>query len=105
MVVTEPGGDFALQEGDVPQPGSGQALVRVRACGVCHSDMFAKEGSYRGGTHPLVPGHEIAGEIAALGDDVKGGEVGQRARTSSCRRSPCQTPWAPCSAACARAAG
>ena len=51
--------------------------MRVHACGVCHSDSFAKEGGYPGVSHPLVPGHEIAGEIA-LGDHANGWEVGQR---------------------------
>jgi D-arabinose 1-dehydrogenase-like Zn-dependent alcohol dehydrogenase len=78
MVVREPGGDFELEERAVPQPGFGEAVVRVHACGVCHSDMFAKEGAYPGVTFPVVPGHEIAGEIAALGEGVRGWEVGQR---------------------------
>ncbi len=78
IVVNEPGGDFVLEEREVPSPGPGDALVKVHACGVCHSDSFAKEGGYPGMSHPLIPGHEIAGEIAELGDDVKGWEVGQR---------------------------
>ena len=78
MVVQEAGGDFVLEERPVPEPGFGEALVRVHACGVCHSDMFAKEGAYPGVSHPVVPGHEIAGEVAALGDGVQGWEVGQR---------------------------
>jgi D-arabinose 1-dehydrogenase-like Zn-dependent alcohol dehydrogenase len=52
--------------------------VRVHACGVCHSDSYAKEGAFPGVTYPLVPGHEIAGAIEALGEDVRGWEVGQR---------------------------
>jgi alcohol dehydrogenase/propanol-preferring alcohol dehydrogenase len=76
--VSEPGGDFELVEREVPQPGFGEALIRVHACGVCHSDMFAKEGGYPGVTHPLVPGHEIAGVIEALGDGVHGWELGER---------------------------
>jgi alcohol dehydrogenase/propanol-preferring alcohol dehydrogenase len=76
--VSKPGGDFELVEREVPQPGFGEALVRVHACGVCHSDMFAKEGGYPGVTHPLVPGHEIAGAIESLGEGVQGWEVGQR---------------------------
>ena len=76
--VSKPGGDFELVEREVPTPGPGEALVRVHACGVCHSDVFAKEGGYPGVSHPLVPGHEIAGEIAALGDGIEGWEVGQR---------------------------
>jgi D-arabinose 1-dehydrogenase-like Zn-dependent alcohol dehydrogenase len=53
-------------------------LVRVQACGICHSDSYAKEGVFPGTSYPLVPGHEIAGVIAALGEDVRGWEVGQR---------------------------
>jgi alcohol dehydrogenase/propanol-preferring alcohol dehydrogenase len=78
MQVSEPGGDFELVERDVPQPGRGEALVRVHACGVCHSDMFAKEGGFPGVSHPVVPGHEIAGVIEALGEGVQGWEKGQR---------------------------
>jgi D-arabinose 1-dehydrogenase-like Zn-dependent alcohol dehydrogenase len=78
MVVNEAGGDFVLEQRDVPTPGPDEALVKVHACGVCHSDSFAKDGGYPGVTHPLIPGHEIAGEIAELGDSVEGWEVGQR---------------------------
>ena len=77
MVIKEQGGDFILEERDVPQPGDGEVLVRVHACGVCHSDVFAKDG-YPGVSWPVVPGHEIAGEIAALGEHVHGWAVGQR---------------------------
>lgn len=52
--------------------------MRVQACGVCHSDSFAKEGGFPGTSYPLVPGHEIAGTIDALGEDVEGWQVGQR---------------------------
>jgi D-arabinose 1-dehydrogenase-like Zn-dependent alcohol dehydrogenase len=78
IVVNEPGGDFVLEEREVPSPGPGEALVKVHACGVCHSDSFAKLGGYPGMSHPLIPGHEIAGEIAELGDHVDGWQVGQR---------------------------
>jgi D-arabinose 1-dehydrogenase-like Zn-dependent alcohol dehydrogenase len=78
MVVKEAGGDFVLEERDVPQPGAGEARVRVHACGVCHSDVFAKQGAYPGVTFPVVPGHEIAGVVDALGEGVQGWEVGQR---------------------------
>jgi alcohol dehydrogenase/propanol-preferring alcohol dehydrogenase len=76
--VSEAGGEFELVEREIPEPGFGEALVRVHACGVCHSDVFAKEGGFPGVTHPLVPGHEIAGRIAWLGDGVHGWSVGQR---------------------------
>lgn len=78
VVVKEAGADFELEEREVPRPGFDQALVRVHACGVCHSDVLAKEGGYPGVSYPLVPGHEIAGVIEALGEGVKGWEVGQR---------------------------
>jgi D-arabinose 1-dehydrogenase-like Zn-dependent alcohol dehydrogenase len=75
--VSEQGGPFELVEREVPTAGADEALVRVHACGICHSDSFAKTG-YPGVTWPLVPGHEIAGEVAALGEGVKGWQVGQR---------------------------
>jgi D-arabinose 1-dehydrogenase-like Zn-dependent alcohol dehydrogenase len=78
VVVSEPGADFELVEREIPEPGPEDALVRVHACGVCHSDSMAKEGLYPGIPYPLIPGHEMAGEIAALGDRVKGWTVGQR---------------------------
>jgi D-arabinose 1-dehydrogenase-like Zn-dependent alcohol dehydrogenase len=77
MVFQEQGGDLVLEERDVPTPGFGEVLVRVHACGVCHSDSFARDG-YPGTSWPVVPGHEIAGEIAELGEHVHGWEVGQR---------------------------
>ncbi len=76
--VSEPGGDFELVEGDVPEPGFGEALVRVHACGVCRSDSLVKEGGFPGVSYPAVPGHEIAGVIESLGEGVHGWRVGQR---------------------------
>ncbi len=76
--VSEAGGAFELIEREVPEPGFDQALVRVHACGICHSDVLAKEGGFPGVSHPLVPGHEIAGVIEALGVGVRGWEAGQR---------------------------
>jgi alcohol dehydrogenase/propanol-preferring alcohol dehydrogenase len=79
MQVGQKGGPFELVEREVPSPGRGEVLVRVHACGVCHSDMMAVEGVSPGVTFPIVPGHEIAGEIAAVGEDVRPWQVGQRA--------------------------
>jgi alcohol dehydrogenase/propanol-preferring alcohol dehydrogenase len=76
--VGEQGAPFELVEREIPRPGRGEALVRVHACGICHSDMFGKEGGFPGISWPHVPGHEIAGEVAELGEDVQGWEVGQR---------------------------
>ncbi|HKM64332.1 MAG TPA: alcohol dehydrogenase [Acidisphaera sp.] len=76
--IRRPGGDFELVERDMPQPKPGEVRVRVQACGVCHSDSFAKEGAFPGVPYPIVPGHEIAGVIDALGEGVTGWSVGQR---------------------------
>jgi D-arabinose 1-dehydrogenase-like Zn-dependent alcohol dehydrogenase len=78
MQINEPGGDFELVHREIPVPGRGQVVVRVQACGVCHSDSFAKEGGYPGTTYPVIPGHEIAGVVHAIGDGVVPWEVGQR---------------------------
>jgi D-arabinose 1-dehydrogenase-like Zn-dependent alcohol dehydrogenase len=76
--VSSPGGDFELVEREVPEPRRGEVLVRVQACGLCHSDSLAKEGHFPGVPYPIVPGHEIAGVIASVGEDVHGWEPGRR---------------------------
>ncbi|MFO7957282.1 MAG: alcohol dehydrogenase catalytic domain-containing protein [Candidatus Brocadiia bacterium] len=68
-----------IAEIPVPEPGPGQVLIRVRAVGVCGSDVSIFRGNFQAETRlPYVLGHEFAGEIAALGADVKDLEVGQR---------------------------
>jgi propanol-preferring alcohol dehydrogenase len=52
-----------LEERPVPEPSDGQVLVRVLACGVCHSDLHVVEGYFSGSPLPLVLGHEVAGEL------------------------------------------
>jgi D-arabinose 1-dehydrogenase-like Zn-dependent alcohol dehydrogenase len=76
--VSSPGGEFELVEREVAEPGRGEVLVRVHACGLCHSDALAKEGGFPGVPYPIVPGHEIAGVIASVGEDVHVWEAGQR---------------------------
>src|SRR5579862_3292430 len=72
-------GAFQIVEREIPEPGAGSVRIKVQACGICHSDEYAKEGSRPGITYPRVPGHEIAGAIDAVGPGVLGWEVGQRA--------------------------
>jgi D-arabinose 1-dehydrogenase-like Zn-dependent alcohol dehydrogenase len=67
---TKAGGDFDIVELEIPQPGRGQVRIRVQACGVCHSEVFVKEGGWPGLEYPRVPGHEIAGVIDAVGSGV-----------------------------------
>ena len=76
--VANKGGPFELVEREVPEPKRDQVRVRVQACGVCHSDVIAKEGLFPGMPYPLVPGHEVAGIIDAVGPDVVGWSVGTR---------------------------
>ncbi len=72
-------GEFQLVEREIPEPGAGFVRIKVQACGICHSDEYAKEGSRPGITYPRIPGHEVAGVIDAVGAGVRGWEVGQRA--------------------------
>ena len=72
------GGPFELVERPTPEPGEGEVRIKVQACGVCHSDASAKEGSFPGVRYPIVPGHEVAGVIDAVGLGVEGWSVGQR---------------------------
>ncbi len=76
--VAKRNGPLELVERPVPEPGRGEVRVRVEACGICHSDSFAVEGTFPGITYPRVPGHEIAGRIDALGPEVVGWKPGQR---------------------------
>jgi D-arabinose 1-dehydrogenase-like Zn-dependent alcohol dehydrogenase len=76
--VARPGGPLELVERNIPEPGLGQVRMRVEACGVCHSDVFAKEGTFPGVRFPIVPGHEVAGIIDAVGASVVPWEVGDR---------------------------
>jgi D-arabinose 1-dehydrogenase-like Zn-dependent alcohol dehydrogenase len=76
--VPEQGATLELVEREAPRPGRGQALVRVQACGICHSDVMSQHGGFPGMSWPRIPGHEIAGVIEELGDGVEGWETGQR---------------------------
>ena len=76
--VPKPGADFQIVERDIPKPGVGQVRIKVQACGVCHSDVFTKEGLWPGIQYPRVPGHEVVGVIDEVGAGVSGWTKGQR---------------------------
>ena len=76
--VTKPNGPFEIVDRDIPEPDKKQVLIKVQACGVCHSDSFTKEGSFPGIQYPRVPGHEIAGIIDKVGNDVTQWKPGER---------------------------
>ncbi len=62
-----------------PEPGLGQILLAVQACGVCRTDLHVADGDLPNPKLPLVPGHEIVGTVAGLGADVRGWALGERA--------------------------
>jgi len=76
--IPKAGADFQIVEREVPHPDTGQVRIKVQACGVCHSDMFTKEGAWPGIQYPRVPGHEVAGIIDEVGAGVTEWEKGQR---------------------------
>jgi propanol-preferring alcohol dehydrogenase len=86
------GQPLALEDVPAPQPAPGEVLIRVEACGVCHSDLHIVEGDqprFRAGTKPrLVPGHEVVGKVEAVGPGVTEHRVGDRVgvawRAGSC---------------------
>jgi D-arabinose 1-dehydrogenase-like Zn-dependent alcohol dehydrogenase len=78
VLVPKAGADFEIVEREIPQPGAGHVRIRVQACGVCHSDMFTKEGAWPGIIYPRVPGHEVAGVIDEAGPGVTQWQKGQR---------------------------
>ena len=76
--VSKANGLLEIVERDIPEPGPTQVRIKVQACGICHSDSFTKEGLYPGIQYPRVPGHEIAGIIDKVGEDITQWKTGQR---------------------------
>jgi D-arabinose 1-dehydrogenase-like Zn-dependent alcohol dehydrogenase len=76
--VASPNAPLQMVKRDIPEPGPRQALVKVQACGVCHSDVFTVAGMFPGIQFPRVPGHEVVGTIQALGSQVPDWKVGMR---------------------------
>jgi D-arabinose 1-dehydrogenase-like Zn-dependent alcohol dehydrogenase len=76
--ISKPGGEFELVERQFPEPGAGEVRIKVQACGICHSDVLTKEGSWPGITYPRVPGHEVTGIINEVGAGVSQWKKGQR---------------------------
>lgn len=76
--IQEKGGDFIIVDLDKPKPGKKEVLLKVEACGICHSDAFVKDGTFPGIEYPRVPGHEVVGIVQEIGEEVKMWKKGQR---------------------------
>ena len=103
--VTTAGGDFEFVQREIPEPNTGEVLIKVEACGVCHGDAIVKDGTFPGIRYPRIPGHEVIGAIAKLGRGIdffkpgtrvgvgwRGGHCGS---SSACRRGDfraCENP-------------
>src|SRR5256885_6699257 len=80
-VLEEFGKPLAVQEIDLADPRGGEVLVRLAACGVCHTDMYTASGADPSGYAPAVLGHEGAGIVEAVGEGVTSLAVGDRVVT------------------------
>jgi len=78
MVLERSPGELRLKELPRPEPGPGQLLIKVHACGVCRTDLHVVDGDLTEPKLPLVPGHEVVGRVAALGVDVESFAAGAR---------------------------
>lgn len=78
MVLFEPRQTLQLTELPTPNPGVGEVLVRVSACAVCRTDLHVVDGELPQPKLPLIPGHEIVGRVAAVGEGVTRFKTGQR---------------------------
>jgi len=76
--VDKPGGEFNLVEIEIPAPRENEILVKVEACGVCRGDAIVKDGTFPGLSYPRIPGHEVIGTIAGIGQGIDGLALGQR---------------------------
>ena len=81
-------GDIRWEEVEQPVPGEQEVLLRVRAAGICGSDVprIYTSGTY---SYPLIPGHEFAGEVVACGEGVSEEWLGQRIQESGRLRRIC----------------
>jgi D-arabinose 1-dehydrogenase-like Zn-dependent alcohol dehydrogenase len=75
--VSRPKAPLEIVERPIPEPGPGTVRIKVRACGICHSDSLTKEGLFPGIEYPRVPGHEVAGVIDKVGPGVPAWTAGQ----------------------------
>ena len=98
IVATAKGAEVSLQSVLVPDPGPGEALIRVKACGVCHTDLHYREGAIND-EFPFLLGHEASGTVESVGDGVNNVAPGDfviiawRSPCGTCRSCQRGRPW------------
>lgn len=78
MVLEQPGKPLVLSDVPKPKLGSGQLLVRVKTCAVCRTDLHLVDGELPNPKLPLIPGHQIVGQVEEIGEGVQGFSMGER---------------------------
>ncbi|ORX92669.1 zinc-type alcohol dehydrogenase [Basidiobolus meristosporus CBS 931.73] len=106
-VFNKPNSDLEVVEKPIPKPGPGEVLIKVEACGVCHSDCVLQYNAIPGINYPTIPGHEVIGKIQKMGDNVSslykegmrvgvGWSAGYCGNCEACRRGAfidCEQHW------------
>ena len=78
MVLQKQRQPLQLSDLPIPQPGSSQVQIKIRACAVCRTDLHVIDGELTQPKLPLVPGHEIVGHVSAIGNEVTNFKIGDR---------------------------
>ena len=78
MVLQKPGTSLVYRKLPVPKPGPDQVLIKVRACGVCRTDLHVVDGELPDPKLPIIPGHEIVGSVVETGTKVDSFRIGDR---------------------------
>jgi propanol-preferring alcohol dehydrogenase len=78
MALEAPRSPLAMRERRLPEPAPGELLIAIAACGVCRTDLHVVDGELPEPKLPLVPGHEIVGRVAAIGQGVDGFAIDDR---------------------------
>jgi D-arabinose 1-dehydrogenase-like Zn-dependent alcohol dehydrogenase len=77
-VIKQPNTPLVIEDRPIPEPQAGEVRIRVRACGVCHSDLAVLLGHFPIAKYPVVPGHEVAGVVDKVGPGVTWPKAGDR---------------------------
>jgi len=78
MILEQPGQPLILRRLAIPRPAADQILIKIKACGICRTDLHIVDGDLDRPNLPLILGHEIVGAVVELGADVAGFTVGQQ---------------------------